>query len=59
MTNTEQPVTTADLVLLDIDAGADKAAVIGRLARQAADAGRCTDPDGLTGAALELSLIHI
>ncbi|BBY99092.1 PTS fructose transporter subunit IIABC [Mycolicibacterium fallax] len=53
MTNTEQPVTTADLVLLDIDAGADKAAVIGRLARQAADAGRCTDPDGLTGAALE------
>ena len=53
MTNTDQPVTTADLVLLDIDAGADKAAVIGRLARQAAGAGRCTDPDGLTGAALE------
>jgi PTS system fructose-specific IIC component len=36
-----------ELVLLDVDAGADKEAVIGRLARQLADSGRATDCDGL------------
>lgn len=52
MTNPDQPVTTRDLVLLDVDAGADKEAVIGRLAQALADAGRCTDRDGLRGAAM-------
>ena len=41
-----------DLVLLDVDAGADKQAVIGRLVGRLADAGRTTDPDGLTAAAM-------
>ena len=45
-------VTTPDLVLLDVDAGADKEAVIGRLAATLADAGRATDAAGLTGAAM-------
>ncbi len=52
MTNPSQPVTTADLVLLDVDAGADKEAVIGRLAEQLADAGRASDRAGLVGAAM-------
>ena len=45
-------MTTPDLVLLDVDAGADKEAVIGRLAATLADAGRATDAAGLTGAAM-------
>lgn len=42
----------ADLVLLDTDAGADKEAVIGRLAGLLTAAGRATDAAGLTAAAL-------
>ena len=45
-------VTTPDLVLLDVDAGADKEAVIGRLATTLAGAGRSTDAAGLTAAAM-------
>ncbi len=52
MSNPSPPVTTSDLVLLDVDAGADKQAVIGRLAGALADAGRSTDREGLTSAAL-------
>ncbi len=52
MTNPTPAVTTANLVLLDVDAGSDKEAVIGRLAAALADAGRSTDAAGLTGAAL-------
>jgi fructose PTS system EIIBC or EIIC component len=52
MTTGSQPVTTAALVLLDVDAGADKEAVIGRLARALADGGRATDVDGLRAAAM-------
>lgn len=42
----------ADLVLLDTDAGADRQAVIARLAGLLAGAGRATDADDLTTAAL-------
>ena len=52
MTNPNPPVTTRDLVLLDVDAGADKAAVIGRLAQALADAGRSQNRDGLRDAAM-------
>ena len=52
MTNPSSAVTTPDLVLLDIDAGADKEAVIARLAGVLADAGRATDRSGLTTAAM-------
>jgi PTS system fructose-specific IIC component len=52
MTTPSQPVTTAALVLLDVDAGADKEEVIGRLARALADGGRATDVDGLRAAAM-------
>ena len=53
MTSTaSRPIIDADLVLLDVDAGADKQAVIGRLVGRLADAGRTTDPDGLTAAAM-------
>jgi PTS system fructose-specific IIC component len=52
MTTPSQPVTTAALVLLDVDAGADKEAVIGRLARALADGGRATDVDGLRAAVM-------
>jgi PTS system fructose-specific IIC component len=52
MTNPDQPVTTRDLVLLDVDAGADKEAVIGRLAQALADGGRSGDRDGLRDAAM-------
>ena len=52
MSNPSPPVTTSELVLLDVDAGADKQAVIGRLAGALADAGRSTDREGLTSAAL-------
>ena len=43
MTDPTPSVTTSDLVLLDVDAGSDKEAVIGRLATTLADAGRSTD----------------
>lgn len=52
MTNPSVPITTSDLVLLDVDAGADKESVIRRLATQLADAGRASDRDGLVGAAM-------
>jgi PTS system fructose-specific IIC component len=53
MTSTaSRPIIDADLVLLDVDAGADKQAVIGRLVGRLADAGRTADPDGLTAAAI-------
>ncbi len=53
MTNTASPtIIEADLVLLDVDAGADKQAVIGRLVGRLADAGRTSDADGLIAAAM-------
>ena len=45
MTNPVSIIST-DLVLLDVDAGADKESVIDRLAGRLADSGRVTDPDG-------------
>ncbi|MFZ2511387.1 MAG: PTS sugar transporter subunit IIA, partial [Gordonia sp. (in: high G+C Gram-positive bacteria)] len=48
-----EPIITPPLVLLDTDAGADAEAVIRRLAQALADAGRCSDPGALAGAALE------
>jgi fructose PTS system EIIBC or EIIC component len=47
-----QPIINTDLVLLDVDAGADKEAVIGLLVNRLADAGRTTDTDGLIAAAM-------
>jgi PTS system fructose-specific IIC component len=53
MTSTaSRPIIDVDLVLLDVDAGADKQAVIGRLVGRLADAGRTTDADGLIAAAM-------
>ena len=53
MTSTaSRPIIDADLVRLDVDAGADKHDVIGRLAGQLADAGRTADADGLAADAL-------
>ncbi|OBA99968.1 PTS lactose transporter subunit IIC [Mycobacteriaceae bacterium 1482268.1] len=49
---TPAPIIDIDLVLLDVDAGADKQAVIGRLVGRLADTGRTTDADGLTAAAM-------
>jgi PTS system fructose-specific IIC component len=49
---TASPIITTDLVLLDVDAGGDKEAVIGRLVNRLADAGRTSDTDGLVAAAL-------
>ena len=46
------PIINTDLVLLDIDAGADKQAVIGRLVNRLADTGRTQDSDGLIAAAM-------
>ena len=45
-------IINPDLVLLDVDAGPDKQAVIGRLVQSLADAGRSTDADGLLAAAM-------
>ncbi|MEV0671227.1 fructose-specific PTS transporter subunit EIIC [Mycobacterium sp. NPDC050441] len=47
-----QPIITPDLVLLDVDAGGDKEAVITRLVGALAEAGRTSDTDGLVGAAM-------
>lgn len=47
-----QPIITPDLVLLDVDAGGDKEAVITRLVGALAEAGRTSDADGLVGAAM-------
>ncbi|MFN8032574.1 MAG: fructose-specific PTS transporter subunit EIIC [Mycobacterium sp.] len=51
MTNPVSIIGT-DLVLLDVDAGADKESVIDRLAGRLADAGRVSDRDALKAAAL-------
>jgi PTS system fructose-specific IIC component len=45
-------IINPDLVLLDVDAGGDKQAVIGRLVQRLADAGRSADADGLLAAAM-------
>ncbi|OHT90675.1 PTS fructose transporter subunit IIABC [Mycobacterium syngnathidarum] len=47
-----QPIITPDLVLLDVDAGGDKEAVITRLVDALAGAGRTSDSTGLVGAAM-------
>ncbi|MED5815669.1 fructose-specific PTS transporter subunit EIIC [Mycolicibacterium sp. 050232] len=47
-----QPIITPGLVLLDVDAGGDKEAVITRLVGALSAAGRTTDTDGLVGAAM-------
>jgi PTS system fructose-specific IIC component len=52
MTRSTHSIIKADLVLLDVDAGGDKQAVIGRLVSRLADAGRTSDTDGLTAAAM-------
>jgi fructose PTS system EIIBC or EIIC component len=53
MTSTaSRPIIDADLVLLDVDAGADKQAVIARLVGRLADSGRTTDAEGLIAAAM-------
>src|SRR6478609_10700427 len=53
MTSTaSRPIIDAALVLLDVDAGADKQSVIGRLVGRLADAGRTHDADGLVAAAM-------
>jgi PTS system fructose-specific IIC component len=53
MTSTaSQPIINTDLVLLDIDAGGDKQAVIGRLVSGLADARRTADTEGLMAAAI-------
>ncbi|MGO4444335.1 fructose-specific PTS transporter subunit EIIC [Mycobacterium sp. 2YAF39] len=52
MTSSTTSIITTDLVLLDVDAGPDKQAVIGSLVRSLADAGRATDADGLLAAAM-------
>jgi PTS system fructose-specific IIC component len=52
MTRSDHSIITTDLVLLDVDAGADKQSVIGRLVNGLASAGRTTDADGLIAAAM-------
>ena len=53
MTSTaSRPIIDAGLVLLDVDAGTDKQAVIARLVGSLADAGRTSDADGLISAAM-------
>ncbi|WP_135451394.1 fructose-specific PTS transporter subunit EIIC [Mycobacterium sp. DL99] len=47
-----QPIITPGLVLLDVDAGSDKEAVIARLVRALTEAGRTSDTEGLVGAAM-------
>jgi fructose PTS system EIIBC or EIIC component len=52
MTRSTHSIINADLVLLDVDAGSEKQAVIGRLVNRLADAGRTSDTDGLIAAAM-------
>ncbi|CQD03562.1 PTS system fructose subfamily transporter subunit IIC [Mycolicibacterium conceptionense] len=47
-----QPIITPDLVLLDVDAGSDKEAVITRLVAALSGAGRANDTNGLVAAAM-------
>ena len=50
---TNPPIINSELVLLDVDAGSDKEAVIGRLAGLLAADGRSSDARGLVRAALD------
>ncbi|OYN79032.1 PTS fructose transporter subunit IIABC [Mycolicibacterium sphagni] len=52
MTHSTNSIISTDLVLLDVDAGADKEAVIGRLATRLADSGRVSDGAALQAAAM-------
>ncbi|MCX2934331.1 fructose-specific PTS transporter subunit EIIC [Mycobacterium sp. CVI_P3] len=52
MTHSTMSIISTDLVLLDVDAGADKEAVIGRLAVRLADSGRVSDGAALQEAAM-------
>jgi PTS system fructose-specific IIC component len=52
MTHAAPSIINTELVLLDVDAGGDKEAVIGALADRLTDAGRVTDRDTLLTAAL-------
>ncbi|TGD89946.1 PTS lactose transporter subunit IIC [Mycolicibacterium sp. CH28] len=52
MTNSIVSIISADLVLLDVDAGTDKQSVIGRLADRLADGGRVSDRAALLEAAM-------
>jgi PTS system fructose-specific IIC component len=52
MSTSTQPIINTDLVLLDVDAGADKQSVISRLVNRLADVGRATDAAGLTAATM-------
>ena len=52
MTNAGVSIISTDLVLLDVDAGADKESVIGRLAGRLADSGRVSDRKALQAAAM-------
>lgn len=52
MSSPTASIIGTDLVLLDVDAGGDKEAVIGRLVSRLADAGRTSDPEGLVAAAM-------
>lgn len=52
MTRSTHSIINTDLVLLDVDAGADKQSVIGQLVNRLASAGRTTDADGLIAAAM-------
>ena len=52
MTHSLHSITESTLVLLDVDAGHDKEAVIARLAAQVAAAGRSHNADGLRDAAM-------
>jgi fructose PTS system EIIBC or EIIC component len=52
MTNAGVSIISTDLVLLDVDAGADKESVIGRLAGPLAEGGRVSDREALQAAAM-------
>jgi len=52
MTDQNAPMITPELVRLDVSLGSDKTETIRALARQVADAGRTTNPDGLAEDAL-------
>ncbi len=52
MTHSAVSIISTDLVLLDVDAGADKESVIGRLAARLADSGRVSDAAALVTAAM-------
>src|ERR1700761_6073321 len=53
MTSTaSRPIIDPVLLLLDVEPAPDKQAVIGRLVGRLADAGRTTDPEGLTASAM-------